>query len=175
MPISRRSLIASSVALGGLMAARAAFAADAPATAAAKPPLVLYDDGLQNGWQDWSWGTTNHLQIPAGNVKPIKVEGGAWSALDLHHDPMSTAGYTKLTFYINGGVEGGQTLGVHVKTPDGKSPPSTFTFKPEVKKWGIVEVPLKDIGAENTTIADVFIQGGADPYKPYYIDKIQFE
>ena len=34
---------------------------------------------------------------------------------------------------------------------------------------------LKDIGADDKMIEDIFIQGGADAYKPYYITKIQFE
>ncbi len=138
-------------------------------------PIVLYDDGLQNGWQDWSWGTANALQTPAGTVKPIKVEGGAWSALDLHHDAIATAGYSKLTFYINGGVDGGQSLSVHVKLADGTSPASNYTIQPKLKSWAVVEVSLKDIGAENQQVTDVFIQGGADAYKPYYITKIQIE
>ncbi|MEI9905562.1 MAG: hypothetical protein WDN06_17650 [Asticcacaulis sp.] len=115
-------------------------------------PIVLYDDGLQNGWQDWSWGTTNVLQTPAGTVKPIKVEGGAWSALDLHHDAIATAGYSKLTFYINGGVDGGQSLSVHVKLADGTSPASNYTIQPKLKSWAVVEVPLKDIGADNQSL-----------------------
>ncbi len=162
----RRSLIVSAAVLAMAL----------PALAQTTPsPMVIYDDGLQNNWQNWSWGATIGLETPAGAVKPIKVEGGAWSALDLHHDPVATAGYTKLTFYINGGVDGGQTLSVHVKLADGTSPASTFTIQPKLKTWAVVEVPLKDIGGENQSLTDVFIQGGADPYKPYYITKIQVE
>ncbi len=143
-------------------------------TTAAVAPMVIYDDGLQNNWQNWSWGSTVDMQVPAGGVKPMKVEGGAWSALDLHHDAVSTAGYTKLTFYVNGGVDGGQTLTVHVKIA-GQAVASSFTIQPKVRSWDIVEVPLKDIGAENVMLEDVFLQGGADAFKPYYIDKIQLE
>ncbi|MBW8735091.1 MAG: hypothetical protein JF571_12460, partial [Asticcacaulis sp.] len=87
MMISRRSLIASVAGLTGTLALGAR-AADKPA------PMVVYDDELKNGWQNWSWATVA-LSVPAGQVKPIKVEGGPWSALALHHDPVSLAGYTK--------------------------------------------------------------------------------
>ena len=158
----------------GLMFALSASAQIASATPVVAP-MVIYSDGLQNNWQNWSWGATIGLETPAGGVKPIQVEGGAWSALDLHHDAVSTAGYSKLTFYINGGVDGGQTLSIHVKLADGTSPASNYTIQPKVKTWSVVEVPLKDIGGENQQVTDVFIQGGADPYKPYFIDKIQIE
>ena len=166
MHISRRSLIASAAALAG-GAATSAFAQTAP--------FVVYDDELKNGWQNWSWGTTLEMSVAAGNVKPIKVEGGPWSALDLHHEAFSTAPYKKLTFYINGGIDGGQTLAVKVKAAGGTAIESNFPIAPKLKTWAIVDVPLKDIGAENKTIEDIFFQGQADAYKAYYITKIQFE
>ena len=110
MSISRRSLIASVMGATGALAFGAR-ADDKPA------PMVIYDDELKNGWQNWSWATVA-LSVPAGQVKPIKVEGGAWSALALHHDPVSTAGFTKLTFFINGGIDGGQSLAIKLKTGD---------------------------------------------------------
>ncbi len=166
MHISRRSLIASAAALAG-GAATSAFAQTAP--------FVVYDDELKNGWQNWSWGTTLEMSVPAGTVKPIKVEGGAWSALDLHHEAFSTAPYTKLTFYINGGLEGGQNLAVKVKAAGGTAIESNYVIQPKLKTWTPVVVALKDIGADNKTIEDIFFQGQADVYKAYYITKIQFE
>ncbi len=165
-----QKLIAATFASAALLATAPALAQDA------KPaPMVIYDDELKNDWQNWSWGVTLQMSTPAGEVKPIKVEGTPWSALDLHHSAISTKGYTRLTFYINGGAEGGQQLMVKVKAPGGAAIDSNYTIAPKVKTWVIAEVPLKDIGAEDKMIEDVFIQGGADAYKPYYITKIQLE
>jgi hypothetical protein len=36
-------------------------------------------------------------------------------------------------------------------------------------------VSLKDIGGQDVNIDGILIQGQADAYKPYYIDKIQIE
>lgn len=167
MLISRRSLIASAA---GLTAA-AAFGA----RAADKPtPMVIYDDELKNGWQNWSWATVA-LSVPAGQVKPIKVEGGAWSALALHHDPISTAGFTKLTFFINGGVDGGQSLAIKLKTGDKMIDSNAIIGPLKPKMWQPAEINLKDVGGINQTIDTVLFQGQADAYKPYYITKIQFE
>ncbi len=167
MMISRRSLIASVAGMTGALAFSAR-AADKPA------PLVIYDDELKNGWQNWSWATVA-LSVPAGQVKPIKVEGGAWSALALHHDPLSTAGYTKLTFFINGGVDGGQSLAVKLKTGDTMIESNIILAPLKPRMWQPAEISLKDLGGVDKTIDTVLFQGQADAYKPYYITKIQFE
>lgn len=163
-------ILAAAVASAALLAAVPAIAQ------AAKPaPMVIYDDELKNDWQNWSWSVTLQMSVPAGQVKPIKVEGTPWAALDLHHSAISTKGYSKLTFFINGGVDGGQQLMVKAKAPGGVAIDSNYVIAPKVKTWVVVEVPLKDIGADDKMIEDVFIQGGADAYKPYYITKIQLE
>jgi hypothetical protein len=114
------------------------------------------------------------MQVPAGNVQPIKVEGGPWSGLVLHHAPIYTKGYSKITFYINGGVDGGQTLAVKVDV-DGKALDKSVLIQPKARTWSPVSVPLKDIGGQDINIDGILIQGQADPTKPYYIDKIQIE
>ena len=167
MSISRRSLIASVIGATGALAFGAR-AADKPA------PMVIYDDELKNGWQNWSWATVA-LSVPAGQVKPIKVEGGAWSALALHHDPVSTAGFTKLTFFINGGIDGGQSLAIKLKTGDKMIDSNAVIGPLNPRTWQPAEISLKDIGGVNQTIDTVLFQGQADAYKPYYITKIQFE
>ena len=136
-------------------------------------PFVVYDDGMQNGWQSWSWAKVE-FQVEAGGVKPARVQGDPWQALAFHHDAFSTAGYTKLTFYINGGVDGGQAIAVKVLV-DGKAVDSNYVIQAKAKTWAVVEVPLKDIGGDNKTIDGIWFQGQADAFKPYYIDKIQLE
>ena len=163
--MSTRSTFFSVLAAACL--ASAAFAQNLP------KPFVAYDDGLANGWQSWSWAKVA-LNTPAGGSKPIKVEGDAWSALQLHHDAFSTAGYSKLTFYINGGVEGGQTLMIKA-TVDGKAVETDYVVKPKAKTWSVVEVPLKDIGVQGKTIDGIQWQAQGNPYSAYYITRIQFE
>jgi chitinase len=157
-----------------LTAAAALLGAGAIAHAQTAPaPIVVYNDALGDGWQNWSWATVT-LQVPAGNVQPIKVEGGPWSGLVLHHAPIYTKGYSRITFYINGGTDGGQTLAVKVNV-DGKALDKTVLIQPKAKTWSPVSVSLKDIGGQDVNIDGILIQGQADAYKPYYIDKIQIE
>jgi hypothetical protein len=136
-------------------------------------PFVAYDDGLANGWQNWSWAKVE-LAKPIGGAKPIRVEGDPWSALALHHDAFSTAGYSKLTFSINGGVNGGQQLSIKAMV-DGKAVESAVAIQPKAKTWAQVEIPLKELGVEGKTIDGISWQGQANPYSAYYITRIQFE
>ena len=58
---------------------------------------------------------------------------------------------------------------------NGKAIDSNYLIQPKPKTWAVVEVPLKDIGADNKDIDGVMLQGLADAYKPYYITRIEFE
>jgi hypothetical protein len=163
MLISRRSLIASTAALAGT-SALPAFAAE---------PFAVYDDELKNGWQNWSWAKTE-LSVPVGGAKPVKVEGDPWSALALGHEPFSTAPYKKLTFFINGGLEGGQNLAIKALV-DGKPVESNCVITLKAKSWLPAAIDLKDFAAENKTINGLWFQAQASAYSAYYITKIQFE
>jgi hypothetical protein len=143
-----------------------------PAFAQAQP-LVVYDNELKSGWQNRSWAK---VETPAssGEVKPLKVQGDAWSALALYHDAFATAPYSKLTFYINGGAEGGQRLTVKAMA-DGKALDSSYVIEPKARTWTIVEIALPELSAANRSIDGLMLQADAAPYKPYYITKIQLE
>jgi hypothetical protein len=159
--------IARHLFLVALCAAGMARAADLP------HPLVVYDDELKNGFENQSWAKTQ-LSVPVGNGKPIRVEGDAWSALALHHEPFSTAGYSKLSFTINGGGAGGQNLMVRTMA-GGKIVETDYVIQPKAKTWAVVEVPLKDIGAADKTIDAILLQGQGSAYAPYYVTRIQLE
>ena len=156
------------------VAACAASVLAAPASAQTLPkPFVAYDDELKNGWQNQSWAKVG-LAVAAGGAKPIMVEGGPWSALLLHHERFSTEGFSKLTFYINGGAQGGQRLVIKAMV-DGKALDAEYVIEPKAKTWGVVEVQLKDLGAQGKVIDGLMWQGGASAYNAYYITRIQLE
>jgi hypothetical protein len=167
MMTSRRSVLASLAAL---------LAAATPLSRAqtVPNPFVIYDDELKNGWQNWSWGVKLDMSLPAGSSKAMRVQGEPWSALQLHHDPFSTAGFSKLVFYINGGGEGGQTLTIKAGANNKHFEP-VYVIQPKAKTWAVVEVPLKDIGAADKTIDAILWQAQGDSYKAYYISRIQLE
>ena len=169
-----RILSAFTAALLLLGSPAATFAQTAPAPAA-PAPMVIYDDALMPGWDNWSWAKVTLSKEIGADVKPIAVEGDAWTALAFHHAPFSTAGYTKLTFYINGGETGGQPLAVRALS-GGKTIESNYIIRPEANTWNVVEVPLSEIGAANATIDGIWLQAMTNqPYSTYYVTIIQFE
>ncbi len=56
----------------------------------AESPLTVYDGGLGDGWQDWSWATHT---LGHG---PITMTPEGNKGVYLHHDPMGTGGYVTL-------------------------------------------------------------------------------
>jgi len=164
---TRRTFVAALAGIAAALLAKPSMAQTPGKT------FVAYDDGLQNGWQNWSWAKVE-LGVPAGGAKPIKVEGDPWSALMLHHDAFPTQGYSKLTFSINGGAKGGQDLMIKAMV-DGKPVESSFLIQPKAKAWTQVEVPLKELGVEGKTIDGISWQGQANAYSAYYITRIQLE
>lgn len=168
-PIMRRLGIFSTA--GALLLSASAIRAQTPLQSPA--PLLVYDDVMQPGWDNWSWAKVD-LSVPAGNAKPIKVQGDAWSALALHHEPFSTKGYTNLVFYVNGGVDGGQAISVKLMV-GGKPLDASYLVTPKTKTWAIAKIPLQDIDGVDKMIEGICFQAQDKAYKPYYVTKIQFE
>ncbi len=75
---------------------------------------TVYVDSLQNGWEDWSWATTNFANpTPVhGGLSSISVSSTSYQALYLHHAMQDSSGFTNLTFWTHGGSSGGQVVQV---------------------------------------------------------------
>src|ERR1700691_3860626 len=90
---------------------------------AAQTPLLIYTNNLVNDFQNWSWATVNLANtspVYAGNDS-ISVSTSNYSALWLYAPNFNTALYTNLSFWINGGSNGGQkVLVVGVLNGDGQ-------------------------------------------------------
>ncbi len=84
----------------------------APAFAQA---LVVYDDALQNGFEDFSYGGgsdfLNPIPVHSGNAS-ISFNGNNFNALSFAHPSGSfnTSIYPTLHFWVHGGTAGGQQL-----------------------------------------------------------------
>src|SRR5687768_16311620 len=94
----------------------------AEAQAANTPDFIIYADALASGWANWSWDST----IKFDNITP--VQSGADSIAVTFQagfagfsvrapDPISTAGYTGIAFWIYGGV-GGTQLNLQTQPSD---------------------------------------------------------
>jgi len=84
----------------------AVYLAVATGGAAAQSSQVIYGDGLENNWQDWSWCTrdlTNPSPVHSGTTS-ISATCAAWEALRFHHAPFNASSYTNLVFWAHGGI-----------------------------------------------------------------------
>jgi hypothetical protein len=146
---------------------------------AASADQIVYSDSLQNGWQSWGWATlifTNNSPVHGG-ADSISVTTSNYSALYLHVSPMDDSGYTNLTFWINGGAGGGQTVRLlatlGTDTDGTPQTPVSLAALP-ANSWVQVSVSLAALGVANAPDFNGFwiqsTQGGAQP--TFYVDDI---
>jgi hypothetical protein len=161
--------------MSGLLSTAHAQTTSTTAAAPAKQPMVIYDDALSPGWDNWSWAKTALSVDIKTDVKPISVQGDPYSALFLHHAPFSTEGYTHLTFFVNGGTVGGQPIAVKAIINDKPVDPG-YQIKLNANTWNKVSVPLSEIGAANQMLSGFWLQAmTGQPYPLYYVTMIQLE
>src|SRR6185503_13296618 len=117
----------------------------------------VYTDSLQNGWQNWSWATVN-----LGNSSPTKsgsssisVTSSNWQALYLHHNAQNGADFTNLTFWINGGLTGGQGVQVQATRTGAAQPPVVLSPLP-VNSWRQETISLTALGVASASDFDGF-------------------
>ncbi|MBK9714598.1 MAG: fibronectin type III domain-containing protein [Kouleothrix sp.] len=169
-----RALIVFALAAAGMagLAPRAASAA----------PQPIYGDALAAGWDNWSWiSPPANLNLAAtapvhGGTHSIAATYGAWQGIYLHHAGISTAGFTKLSFFVHGGAAGGQRLNLfatRASDPNGAHGPEVALPQPAANAWTAVQIPLADLGAAGTVVTGLTWQdatGGAQP--ALYLDDI---
>ena len=82
-------------------------------TASARADIIVYDDSLENGFQNYAYGGgsdfANTTPVHAGSHS-IAFVGSAFNAISFFHDPgsLASASYPVLKLWINGGSSGGQ-------------------------------------------------------------------
>src|SRR5262249_4748879 len=144
---------------------------------------VVYTDGLQAGWSDWSFSITRNLANTspiASGTRSISVDYSAWGALYFHISGLPTATLSQLELDVNGGTTAGKQLRI-TATIGGRE-----QLKPALAQyctggtipanaWTHCRVPLTALGAANTTIDGFWIQEGSGlTLSRTYFDAISF-
>jgi len=163
----RRVLLAA----GSLCALMAAPLFSSPARA----DQALYTDSLQNGWTSYSWAAVNFAATSPvhGGAGAISVQSGAYQALYLHHDAQPGAGFTALSFWINGGPTGGQRLQVQA-TLSGSAQAAYALPALPANAWTQVSIPLSALGVAGQAFDGVWIQdtSGQSSVPAYFVDDV---
>lgn len=119
--------------------------------APAVPDLVVYDDVLASGWQDWSWSTTDNLAnaSPAlgGTGHSIAVTiTAAWGGFSLRAPtPIATGGYSAIRFWAYG-APGGSALTAYIQSSDGGAASPGLDFSAPAGVWMPFTVTLATLG-----------------------------
>ncbi len=141
----------------------------------AQSDQTIFDDSLQNGWANWSWATVN-LNNPApvhSGANSISVSSTNWQALYLHHTAQNGSAFTHLTFWINGGGAGGQSVQVQAQRNQVSQPAVVLAPLP-VNSWRQEIIPLTSLGVATATDFDgVWWQVQNSGLAPtFYVDDI---
>src|SRR5450432_3314988 len=114
---------------------------------------IVYDDTLENGWQDWSWSNTNFnysgAYVHSGSKSYSVTITNAYGALSLNHSAMDSSLYTNLTFWINGGASGGQQLQIYAELSAGGGKPAIALPTLAANNWQQLTFSMAALGVAN--------------------------
>ena len=142
------------------------------------PDLIVYADGLNGSWQDWSWGSSVDLAsgnpVHAGTQAIATTYNEGWAGLYLHaNDGVDSYSYTHLTFWLHGGNVGNQA--VNVMLLDGAGNPSTaIPITATANQWEEHRLTLADFGAPAIIGGIIWQDGNGNIQPTFHIDEIHF-
>jgi hypothetical protein len=159
-----------------------AVVAVAPAAAMAQN-MTIYSNSLVNGWENYGYTEINYANtspLYAGCQDSVSVTiTNGYGGIQIYHAPMSSTPYSSISFWLNGGASGNQSLQVYGNEGTGPTAQSARYYlnspTPEANTWVYYTVPLSALGVANVTNFSGFvIQDSAGKTEPtFYLDNIQ--
>ncbi|HAV60921.1 MAG TPA: hypothetical protein DCY13_00965, partial [Verrucomicrobiales bacterium] len=143
-------------------------------------PITIYADALASDWANWSWNSTvdlNNSSPVKNGTKSIKVTANAgWSALSLRKGTaQSTAGKTKITFWVHGGTGSNKSIKVYASTADSGGDTTGKIITATANTWTAITVNLSEIG-NPASIKRLHFQNNSSTSQPaVYFDDIKLE
>ncbi|MGA2176462.1 MAG: alpha-L-arabinofuranosidase [Verrucomicrobiota bacterium] len=141
----------------------------------ASDDMLIYSDRFNNGWGDnWSWMPRYPTNNPvyAGSNSMACVPSGTWQAWWLKSDTsVDTTIYTNVSFWLDGGTTGGQTVLVSGET-NGTGLPRIWVTAP-TNQWQQVTLSLAALGIDNVTNLTGFQIGNGTSTQPFFIDDLR--
>ncbi|MGB3799961.1 MAG: hypothetical protein WA952_09100 [Lewinella sp.] len=140
--------------------------------------LTIFNDGFQNGWENWGWvqadaASDEQVFDGSSSLKLLfESTGGAWEGLQIGNGtPLDVSGYTNLVFYVYGGP-GSNDGQLMVKPNAADNPGATITVVEG--EWTEYSLPISDLNANSGTdntwnilLLQEFDQAGGDVYIDY--------
>lgn len=132
--------------------------------------------GENNGWGDWGWVPHYVTNNPSWNghyTMAIAASGGnqAWY---IHHDLIDTTIYSTISFWLNGGATGGQSVGLQAQKGSDSGPwgPRINATAP-TNSWQQFTFSLSALGVDNTNLQAIQIWGTGTVQPKFYIADVR--
>jgi hypothetical protein len=139
--------------------------------------LVVYDDVLVSGWQDWSY---NSITVDYGDTSTVYTGthsiavtyDGGWSGLQVgyHSAYLDVSAYDTFRFWIHGGSTGGQPIALVISLESGDI---EQTITPVAGTWTQVDVSLLDYSPRDVYSVEWFNNSGSS-HPTFYLDEMSF-
>jgi hypothetical protein len=146
----------------------------------ARAQMTVYSNALVNGWENSSYNTTlnfaNTSPVYTGSKDSISVTvTSAWGGIQLSHAAITDTAYASISFVLNGGASGGQSLQMYGILTTGVQSARYYLSAPVANTWQQYWVPLSALGVANVSNFTGFaIQDSAGTSEPaFYLDDIQ--
>jgi hypothetical protein len=137
--------------------------------------MLIYSNQLHNGWSDnWSYipNYPTNNPIHSGSNSMALVPSGTWEAWWLKSDTsLYTSIYTNVSFWLNGGTTGGQSVEINGEL-NGSELPGVWVTAP-TNNWQQFTFSLAELGIANATNLTGFQIGNGDSTQPFFIDDMQ--
>jgi alpha-L-arabinofuranosidase len=124
----------------------------AAAVLRAQTNFSVYSDEVDNGFQNWSWGSENFSSSSPvhSGADAISFSGAAWTAISFYHPDFNPAPYTNLNFWINGGATGGQIIQIYVQY--GTNTAAAYPLPPlAATGWQQFFIPFSQLNSAGVT------------------------
>ncbi len=137
----------------------------------------IYTDALLNSWENWSYRAGqnfNNASPVHGGSKSISVTATNYGALYLHTPAQDSSLYTNLTFWINGGATGGQSVYLQA-TVGGSGQPGIVLAPLPTNSWRQITLSLLQLHVTNEPGFDgITLQVQTSGVMPnFYVDDIK--
>ncbi|GAB4488851.1 MAG: hypothetical protein Fur0016_20470 [Anaerolineales bacterium] len=138
--------------------------------------LTIYGDSTS--WENWSWNTTVNLNnsspVQAGSKSIAVTYTSGWGGLSLRKaGGQSTAGYSKITFYVHGGSGGTRKFNFYINTSDSGGQSASVSVSAPAGQWTLVTINLSQVGNPSKIARINFQENTGGSQAVFYIDEIK--
>jgi serine/threonine-protein kinase len=154
-------------------------AAALPPTASPPPTtrsIVVYDDALASGWEDWSYGATinfnNASPVHSGAKSIAATVAQGFGGLSLRApSEISAAGYSAIQFWVYA-PSGDQALSLYTQSADDSGDSKLALFTATSSGWTQITVSLAALG-NPSVIKRISVQDESGSARPaFYVDDL---